>query len=77
MRLTSPSFPVFIISVVLFALVVVARYLGITIPVVSGNVFEILLVAYVVMLVYWFAAPEPHSGLVFWLTVSIGTPVSA
>tara|TARA_R110002124_G_scaffold48028_5_gene142245 strand:- start:20832 stop:21008 length:177 start_codon:yes stop_codon:yes gene_type:complete len=51
MRLTSPSFPVFIISVVLFALVVVARYLGITIPVVSGNVFEILLVAYVVMLV--------------------------
>lgn len=51
MRLTSPSFSVFLISVILFVLVLVVRYLGIAIPVVSGNAFEILLVAYVVMLV--------------------------
>ncbi|WP_306261730.1 hypothetical protein [Pararhizobium sp. IMCC21322] len=51
MKLSSPSFGVFIISVVLFALVIVVRYLGIAIPVISGNTFEILLVAYVAMLV--------------------------
>lgn len=51
MKLSSPSFGVFIISVVLFALVIAVRYLGIVIPVISGNTFEMLLVAYVAMLV--------------------------
>ncbi|MCR9237381.1 MAG: hypothetical protein NXI17_11995 [Alphaproteobacteria bacterium] len=51
MKLSSPSFGVFIISVVLFALVIAVRYLGIAIPVISGNTFEMLLVAYVAMLV--------------------------
>ncbi len=50
MKLSSPSFGVFIISVILFGLVVAVRYLGIAIPVVSGNTFEMLLVAYVAML---------------------------
>lgn len=51
MKLSNPSFGVFIISVVLFALVIAVRYLGIAIPVISGNTFEMLLVAYVAMLV--------------------------
>lgn len=51
MKLSSPSFGVFIISVVLFGLVIAVRYLGIAIPIVSGNTFEMLLVAYVAMLV--------------------------
>lgn len=51
MKLSGPSFGVFLISVILFALVIVVRYFGISIPVVSGNTFEMLIVAYVVMLV--------------------------
>ncbi len=50
MKLSSPSFGVFIISVVLFCLVVAVKYVNIAIPVVSGNTFEILMVAYVAML---------------------------
>jgi hypothetical protein len=50
MKLSSPSFGVFVISVVLFCLVVAVRYVNIAIPVVSGNTFEILMVAYVAML---------------------------
>lgn len=50
MKLSSPSFGVFIISVVLFCLVIAVRYLNIAIPVVSGNTFEILIVAYATML---------------------------
>lgn len=50
MKLSSPSFGVFIISVILFGLVVAVRYLDVVIPVVSGNTFEMLLVAYVAML---------------------------
>ncbi|MEH6725300.1 MAG: hypothetical protein V7703_04010 [Hyphomicrobiales bacterium] len=50
MKLSSPSFGVFIISVVLFCLVIAVKYVNIAIPVVSGNTFEILIVAYVAML---------------------------
>lgn len=50
MKLSSPSFGVFAISIVLFGLVIAVKYLGIAIPVVSGNTFEMLLVAYVAML---------------------------
>lgn len=50
MKLSSPSFGVFIISVVLFCLVIAVKYVNIAIPVVSGNTFEILMVAYVAML---------------------------
>lgn len=51
MKLSGPSFGVFLISVILFVLVIAVRYFGISIPVVSGNTFEMLIVAYVVMLV--------------------------
>lgn len=49
MRLTAPSFPVFVISVVMAALVLVARYGGVTIPLVSANPFEVLLAAYAIL----------------------------
>ncbi|MEP0519846.1 MAG: hypothetical protein ABJO09_08015 [Hyphomicrobiales bacterium] len=51
MKLSGPSFGVFLISVVLFILVIAVRYFSIPIPVVSGNTFEMLIVAYVVILV--------------------------
>ncbi|MFK8035193.1 MAG: hypothetical protein AB8B94_13715 [Hyphomicrobiales bacterium] len=51
MKLSGPSFGVFLISVILFILVIAVRYFGIAIPVISGNTFELLIVAYVVMLV--------------------------
>ena len=50
MRLTPPSFPVFVISIVIAGLVVAARYGGVQIPVVGTNPFESMLVAYVILL---------------------------
>ncbi len=50
MNLTPPSFPIFLISVILVALVVAAKYFGINVPVLSPivnkSMFEVLLVAY-------------------------------
>lgn len=50
MNLTPPSFAVFLISFVLVALVVAAKYFGINVPVLSPivnkSMFEVLLVAY-------------------------------
>ena len=50
MNLTPPSFPVFLISFIMVALVVAEKYLGIDIPVVTQivkkSMFEVLLVAY-------------------------------
>ncbi|MCB1478821.1 MAG: hypothetical protein R3D43_12240 [Tepidamorphaceae bacterium] len=50
-NLSPPTNPVFIISVVLAILAVLVRYAGVNIPVVSGNVFETLAIAYIVLLV--------------------------
>lgn len=53
MNLSAPSFPIFLISVVLVALVVAAKYFGINVPVLSPivnkSMFEVLLVAYVLL----------------------------
>ena len=50
MRLTPPSFPIFLISAILVALVIAAKYFGVAVPVVSPivkkSMFEVLLVAY-------------------------------
>lgn len=50
MNLTPPSFPVFLISAIMVALVVAAKYFGANIPVltpiVKKSMFEVLLVAY-------------------------------
>ncbi len=50
MRLTPPSFPIFLISLVLVVLVIAAKYFGAAVPVltpiVKNSTFEVLLVAY-------------------------------
>lgn len=50
MNLSAPTFPVFIISLVLAVLAVLVAYAGIKIPVVTGNAFLTLLAGYVVLL---------------------------
>lgn len=50
MRLTPPSFPIFLISLILVALVIAAKYFGVVVPVltpiVKKNTLEVLLLAY-------------------------------
>jgi len=50
MNLTPPSFAIFLISVILVALVIAAKYFSVTVPVLSTivnkSMFEVLLVAY-------------------------------
>ena len=49
--LTPPSIPVFVISLVLAAAALLVRYAGVNIPVVNAaRVFDILAIAYVVIL---------------------------
>ena len=51
-ELTPPSFVVFIISVILALLAVLVHYAHVSVPVVgAAHVFDVLMVAYVVMLV--------------------------
>lgn len=50
MNLSAPTFPVFVISLVLAILAVLVVYAGIKIPVITGNAFLTLLVGYVVLL---------------------------
>jgi hypothetical protein len=50
MRLTSPSVPVFVISVVIAVLVAAVRYADVSVPVISGNLFESLAIAYLILL---------------------------
>jgi hypothetical protein len=53
MNLTPPSFPIFLISVIMVALVVAAKYFGANVPVLSPivnrSMFEVLLVAYALL----------------------------
>lgn len=53
MRLSAPSFLIFILSVILVALVVLSRYFGVEIPVLTTIVqrspFEIMLVAWALL----------------------------
>jgi len=51
-ELTPPSFIVFVISVILALLAVLIHYAHVSIPVIgAAHVFDVLMVAYVVMLV--------------------------
>jgi hypothetical protein len=51
-ELTPPSFVVFIISVILALLPVLVHYAHVSIPVIgSAHVFDVLIVAYVVLLI--------------------------
>lgn len=53
MRLSAPSFLIFILSVILVALVILSKYFGVEIPVLTTIVqrspFEILLVAWALL----------------------------
>ena len=49
--LTPPTRITFIISVILVILALLARYAGVSIPLVSAHVFETLLIGYLVLLV--------------------------
>lgn len=55
MRLTAPSFGIFLVSFILALLVVLIKYFGVSVPVVSyivsKSMFEVLLVSYVLMLI--------------------------
>ena len=54
MRLSAPSLAIFLISVIMVALVIAAKYFGINVPVltqiVRTSMFEVLLVAYMLLL---------------------------
>ncbi len=51
MRLSPPTLPVFLLSIVLAGLVVAVKYFGVGgIPYISGNLFEALLGAYALLL---------------------------
>ena len=49
MNLSAPTFPIFVVSLVLFLLAVIGMF--IPIPIVSGNILWLALIAYVVLLV--------------------------
>jgi len=52
MRLSPPTLPVFLLSIVLAGLVVAVKYFGVGgIPYVGGHLFETLLGAYAVLLI--------------------------
>jgi len=54
MRLSAPTLGIFLISVIMVALVIAAKYFGIDVPVltqiVKKSLFEVLLVAYALLL---------------------------
>lgn len=53
MKLNTPSIPIFIISTVLILLIILSKYFGVHIPVltviVQGNPFEVTLVAWAIL----------------------------
>ncbi len=53
MRLSPPSFIIFLLSLILAALVILGKYFGISVPILSdiasGKYFEVLLVAYLLL----------------------------
>lgn len=50
--LTPPSWPVFVISVVLAVAALLVRYAGVSIPILNaGRIFDVLALAYVVLMV--------------------------
>ncbi len=55
MKLTAPTFPIFLISLIMVILVIASKYFGVSIPVltpiVNKSMFEVLLVAYALLFV--------------------------
>ena len=53
MRLTAPSFVIFLLSFIMATVVILLKYFGVTIPVISdiasGKTFEVLLLAYLLL----------------------------
>ncbi len=50
-HLTPPTFPIFVISLVLAALALLVHYVGLRIPIITvANVFDVLAIAYVALL---------------------------
>ncbi len=53
MRLSAPSFIIFLLSFILAAVVILMKYFGVTIPLISdiasGKSFEVLLLAYLLL----------------------------
>jgi hypothetical protein len=50
MNLSAPTFPAFLVSIILAILAVIVAYAGIKIPVISAHPFVTLLAGYVVLL---------------------------
>ncbi|MEP3277157.1 MAG: hypothetical protein ABJN26_06770 [Stappiaceae bacterium] len=50
MKLSAPSIGIFLIALVLGGLVFAARYGGFQFPIISGNLFEVLALAYIILL---------------------------
>jgi hypothetical protein len=50
MKLSAPTVPIFLISVILAGLAVAVKYLGVSVPYVGGHLFETLLAGYAVLL---------------------------
>jgi len=51
MKLSAPTLVVFLVSLAVAVLVLAVKYAGIAVPVVSAHSFEVLLVAYALLLI--------------------------
>ena len=51
LRLTPPTIPIFLISVLLAVIALLAHYAGIRIPIIAGHDFDVLAVGYVVLVI--------------------------
>jgi hypothetical protein len=49
--LTPPSIPIFLISLVLAVLVFLVRYAGVSIPIINPYLFNVLAIAYVLLVI--------------------------
>jgi hypothetical protein len=49
--LTPPSIPIFLISLVLAVLAFLVRYAGVSIPIITPHLFNVLAIAYVLLVV--------------------------
>jgi hypothetical protein len=50
--LTPPSWPLFVVSLVLAVAALLVRYAGVSVPIInSGNIFDVLAIGYVILLI--------------------------
>ena len=50
MKLSAPTMPVFLVSIILAILVAAVKYAGVSVPVIGGYLFESLALAYIILL---------------------------